>query len=259
MGFTKLFTKFYLFLKIHQNFNILLTKSISSIIIVSNDTLKERSRQIKDFLKTVFLFSCMSDQEIALLQNEVNFVVSDFKRGECIFCKNSNEKKIGFVYSGKCEVREVKNDGSYSVLNQLNVADSFGLLSVFSDEEFPTEIFALTNSKILFLSENDVKAMLTKNAKISVNLIKFMAERISFLNKKIKTFTGTRVEDRLFSYLLGKWRDNGDNPFSLNFKKCSEAINSGRASVYRAIDSLEKDGMITVTDKKIKMIKLKRN
>ncbi len=213
---------------------------------------------IKEFVKKIFLFTELDNETINMIICENGITVKSYPRGECIFCKDSGERKIGFVISGKAEVRDRKKDGSFSVLNQLSVGDSFGILAVFSDEEFPTEIFATKNSDILFISEKEIKKLMSKIPKISENVIKFMAERISFLNKKIKTFSGTRASDRLLSYLICKWEDAGRRPFILNCKKCSEAINAGRASVYRAIDYLVSEGIISVENKKIIILKTER-
>ena len=86
-----------------------------------------------------------------------------------------------------------------------------------------------------------------------------MADRINFLNKKIGTFSGTRVEDRLFSFLVSKAEKEGKNTLSLNCKKCSEAINAGRASVYRALDLLVSEGIIRFENKTITLLKTERN
>ncbi len=215
--------------------------------------------KIQDFLNNIFIFKTLNKEEIARLIQANELESCSFRRGDCIFSKNRNEKKMGFIFSGKAEVRKPKNDGNYSVLNQLIEGDSFGVLSVFSEEEFPTEIYALKNSQVIFISEAKIKELIIEYPKISENIIKFMAERIIFLNRKIRTFSGTYAEDRLFSYLLGKWEDNERREFTLNFKKCSDAINAGRASVYRAVSSLEEEGVISTNGKLIKLLKTERN
>ncbi len=215
---------------------------------------------IKGFISQLFLFSGLTEKELDDSLNSVCPEILSFQRGDRIYCKESDEKKIGFIFGGRAEVRKPKGDGGYSVLNQLSEGDSFGVLSVFSKDEFPTEIIATKNSEVLFLGADEVIRLVEENAKIAINVINFMAERISFLNKKIQTFSGTRVEDRLLSYLKSKWEAAGCKEFTLNFKKCSEAINAGRASVYRAMSSLIEDGSISYDDnKKITIIKDERN
>ena len=86
-------------------------------------------------------------------------------------------------------------------------------------------------------------------SQISSNIIKFLANRISFLNKKIATFSGSRVEDRLAAYLLNEVEKRAALEFPFNCNKTAEEINAGRASVYRAIASLEEAELITMSEK----------
>ena len=223
----------------------------SDAIIVSNDTLLGYKMNAKEILKSSFIFKGINDDAIDAALSGIVSAPQFFARGELVYSSGTNESKLGIILEGRCEVRQLKHDGVASVLNVLSESDSFGILSVLSEKEFPTQIFATKNSTILFLSKQELLEIVNNNSQIAMNLINFLANRISFLNEKIATFSGTRVEDRLASYLVSKSKSLGTLEFSLNCKKCSEAINAGRASVYRALASLESEGFITIVNKKI--------
>ena len=211
---------------------------------------------MKEILKKTFLFSGIPDDEMDELLKDVSPINTAFLRGELIYSSDSTDAKIGFLLSGRCEVRHKKSDTASAVLNVLLPGDSFGALAVLSEKEFPTQIFATKNSEILFFSKEDLLKIVNNNSQIALNLIHFLANRISFLNEKIATFSGTRVEDRLASHLVSEYKRLGTLTFPFNCKKCSEAINAGRASVYRALASLESEGLISTADKKINIIDL---
>ena len=203
-----------------------------------------------EFLKNSFLFQGLkqADLETLLKNNEPTF--ASYKRGDRIY-SSTDKKLVGFVVSGKCEIRRIKPDGSKTVLNSLSTHQSFGILSIFSSEEFPTQIFALTNCEILYFTDAQIEHFVNNNLQISKNLINFLAGRINFLNKKIATFSGTRVEDRLAAFILCEREKYGEDSFSFNCQKTAEEINAGRASVYRALTSLEEQGFVTIDNKKI--------
>lgn len=203
-----------------------------------------------DFIKSCFIFKGVDEGVLNQLLNTNPPKVMSYKRGDIVY-SSSKEKLVGFVASGKCEVRRIKPDGSKTVLNSLSKNGSFGILSVFSDEEFPTQIFALTNCDILYFTDEQIRYFANNNLQISTNIINFLANRISFLNKKIATFSGTRVEDRLSAFLLCESEKHCSDIFAFNCQKTSEEINAGRASVYRAISSLEEADLISLVDKKI--------
>lgn len=214
--------------------------------------------KIKDFLSEVFLFGGLTSCELDNMLDAYRPIMKNFSRGDSVLDKEQGEGVIGFVMSGRVEVRQRKYDGSFAVLNTLGEKDSFGVLSVFSKEPYPTELVASKNSSVVFFTDSDVKKLVREMPIVAENLISFMAERISFLNKKIQTFSGTRVEDRLLSYLKSKSEKLCSDCFPLNLKKCSEAINAGRASVYRAIDSLVTAGIISYDEKQIKILNTER-
>ena len=205
---------------------------------------------LKDFLRRTFLFRGVTDGELDKIIAEAPPRATNHKRGDLIY-SSTDEKLVGFVISGCCEIRRAKSDGSKTVLNCLYEGDSFGILSVFSSEDFPTQIFALKNSEVLYFSDAQIKQIVNNNLQISQNLINFLANRIGFLNKKIATFSGTRVEDRLCAFLLCERERTGSDVFSFNCQKTAEEINAGRASVYRVLSSLEEMGLISQENKKI--------
>ena len=209
---------------------------------------------MKEILSKTFLFSGIGAEEISKLLDGIDFEEASYLRGELIYSSGSPDQKIGFILSGRCEVRHLKGDSASAVLNVLTESDSFGVLSVLSEKEFPTHIFATKNSTVLFLKKDDLLKIVNNNSQIAINLINFLANRISFLNEKIATFSGTRVENRLASHLISESRRLKSDSFAFNCKKCSEAINAGRASVYRALASLESDALISLVDKKINIL-----
>jgi CRP/FNR family transcriptional regulator len=204
-------------------------------------------------LSSFFLFKGLSDEEI---NNSVNIAKpnkSEFSRGEVIYSPSLYEKKIGFILSGECEVRHNRQASGNIVMNTLGESDSFGVLAAFSDNEFLTEIVATRKTEILFFSKDAVITLIESNGKIALNIISFLAERIEFLNKKIFTVSANGVDQKLASFLISELNEKGDC-FDFNRKKTAESISAGRASVYRALDSLVNLGIVKLDSKKIYII-----
>lgn len=209
---------------------------------------------LKAISSKLFLFRGVADDVLSEALSTSSFEIRSFVRSETIYSPSEYEKKLGFVLSGRCDVRITKPDSSTVILNTLEAGDAFGVLAVFAEcEEFPTEIIASKNSEVLFISRDAALGLVKRYPEIAMNVIEFLAGRIRYLNNEIATFSGTRVENRLASFLLRCYQNNGEE-FDFNCKKTSEAINAGRASVYRALDSLADDGIISFSNKKIKII-----
>ena len=204
-----------------------------------------------NFLTETFLFQGVSKDWLEELIKTSPPIISEYKRGEQIYSSASENRLVGFVLKGECEIRRHRSDGSRVVLNSLGENESFGILSVFSDDEFPTHIFAVRNSSVLYFTDAQIKHFVNNNSQIATNLINFLVGRVGFLNKKIATFSGIRVEDRLAAFLLCESDRQASDALTFNCQKTAEEINAGRASVYRALSSLEEEGFISIVDKKI--------
>lgn len=210
----------------------------------------------KDFLSHTFLFSELEPSLLDNIISDTSPEVYDYSRGSVIYSPSEYEKRVGFVLDGVCEVRHTRSDDTVVCINTLSKYDSFGILAVFSSKEFPSEVYARKNSSILFFTEDAINRLIERYPQISKNIISFCADRIDFLNRKIITFSGQRVEERLASYLISKQAQHGLF-FDFNRKKAAEAINAGRASVYRALDEMTRCGIISIDSKKIYINDLK--
>lgn len=209
---------------------------------------------VSKILSETFLFSGIETDRINTIISDSPPEIISYKRGETVYSSADPDRKVGFVASGKVDVRIERHDGAKTLLNSLYESDSFGVLSVYSSEEFPTKIYAAKNCTIIFFSAEQIDKFVKNYSQISANLINFLAERISFLNRKIATLSQGRVDDKLAAHLLSESKRCGSVTIDLNCSKISEIIGVGRASVYRALYSLEADGLISVNQKEITII-----
>ena len=128
-------------------------------------------------------------------------------------------------------------------------------MAVLTDEEeFPTLILATKATKILFIDKNDAVQVIRKYPTVANNVIDFLAKKIAFLNGKVATFSADSVEDKLVKFLLTESKRLGTDSFPINCKRSAEAINSGRASLYRALTSLSEAGLIKFENKSVYII-----
>lgn len=208
------------------------------------------------FLENTFLFKGIGKHDIDNLISEIKTEEKSYLRGEVIFSPEDYERKLGFVLLGECTVGR-QSGGSFVPLNTLHRGESFGILSVFSvRDEFPTVIKAKNACSILFFSADDTRLLAEKNSCLSMNVIEFLVKKINFLNDKIASFSGGSVEKKLAAYILEQKKKYSSLSFDFNKKKSAEELNCGRASLYRAIATLEDNGCISISDKKINIIDL---
>ena len=205
-------------------------------------------------LSSTFLFDGLSESVCEELLRTIHIDEASFSKGDVIYSPDEFEKKIGFVLDGECIISK-PSAGQQIPINIVKKGDSFGIISVFSTHSvFPTFIIAKSLCSVLFINYYDIHRLIEKNHQLSLNIINFLAERISFLNDRIAAFSGTTVENKLVNYIIGQCKKYDSLEFEFNKKHSAEAISCGRASLYRAMDALVCAGLVKFDAKKIYII-----
>ena len=210
-----------------------------------------------EILSKSFLFKGLDSKTLTGIIEANQPKIYSYKRNDLIYPNQNPEEAVGFIIQGKCEIRKPRTDSRKTVINILSPGVSFGILSVFSDDNFPTEIYATVNSTVLFFSKAQINDFVNSYSQISANIITFLAERVNFLNRKIATFSAKSVESKLASFIVDECERQSSDTIIINAKKTSEEIGAGRASVYRALSSLQDSGLIIFTNKQIQVINKK--
>jgi CRP-like cAMP-binding protein len=155
------------------------------------------------------------------------------------------------VISGECSVERERAENDRITLNTLGKYSSFGIMSVLSGkDEYPTVIRAVRTSEILFIDGDDMLSIIKKYPTVAMNVMRFLADRVSFLNEKINTLSEKSTLSRLANHLLKQYRALGE-VLTVSKSKLATQIDVGRASLYRDLDTLCEMKLIEVESKRI--------
>ena len=191
----------------------------------------------KDFflLKESFLFNGIDEYafKYALLSDEC--CIKSFFPGEAI-----EDGGIGIILGGSLKVMS-QSGKSRLVMRFLSSGEIFGVSALFSDVGYATELYSVADSRVAFFSQSFMEQLMSTDYSVAENYIRFLSGRIRFLNRKIACLAAGTVEESLVLHLL----DAGGNSLYIeSFSSLAELIGVGRASLYRALDKLESDGLI---------------
>ena len=204
-----------------------------------------------NFLSSVFLFEGIDSETMSEIVTSFDFPVKDFLKGDVIFSPDSFQKEICFVVRGECRVEKSREDECAVFLNTLKPPASFGIMAALSsNSEYPTRIVASKSASVMFISGNDLIAIIKRYPEVSMNVIKFLTTRIAFLNTKVATFSEKSTVQKLAYYLLTKYRECGSK-IRVTRTTLAAELGVGRASVYRDLDQLFKKKLIDINQKEI--------
>ena len=180
--------------------------------------------------------------------------VCSYQKGDILYAQHNFRRALGLLVQGSASVFK----GQGVVLHTLRQGALFGAASVFTQaEEYVSTIQADTACTVLYLPDTVLEQLFTLLPQAGLNYIRFLSDRICFLNHKLDSFTTTNAESRVALYLWQR-REKGTVAISSGYAALSRELGIGRASLYRCLDSLEQSGCIERQEKAILLKDLAR-
>jgi len=192
-------------------------------------------------ISEMFLFSGMSESEIIGYLNECEHL--HYSSGDIIHSSKSPLHGIGIVLSGRARIISGNNDTLLRILKQ---DDFFGVASLFSiDEHNRTSVIASCKCSILVIPENVVMRIISSDKNAAMRYIKFLSDRINFLNSRIGSLSAGDSVAKVAGYILSlNFNSDGVALLEEALTNVASRLNIGRASLYRTIDRFVADGFI---------------
>lgn len=178
-----------------------------------------------------------------------------FRSGEAM---ESEERAVGILLSGRGVIYS-SDKGRQTLLRFISPGDAVGVAGLFADKAPDTRIYACGDGKseMFFVGRKAFEELMAaeNDGRFRINLIKFLSDRVTFLNSKIDFVTGGSAERRLVMFLKNSSANNkGEIEIGMSMTALAHALDIGRASLYRAFDALVEDGAISRDGKSVKIL-----
>lgn len=199
------------------------------------------------FLKKTKIFESADEKLLKNVLKDYGKAMS-YSKNEIVFSKENYLPVICIIIKG--EARVSKGD---TVISHLKDGEIFGAAFLYnSNYEFENTVTALTPLKVVIIDKIGINTLIQNDSSVSINYISYLSERIGFLNSKIEGYTQSSAEEKLLLYFKNNC-DNTDGKceISVSMTELSRVLHISRASLYRVIETLEKQGKICRDGKKI--------
>ena len=211
-------------------------------------------KSVIESLSACPLFKGLSAAEIMSVTSQF-MTLSVCEKNNVIISENNYTRSLGIIIKGSATV--VKHSGDTQILMSiLKKGDIFGMATLFYEKEnYLTEIRANEKVTMAVFDKEKVRKMLSLYPAVNENYITILSEKIHFLNRKISTYTRAETIQKVAFFILQNTSAEKNEvtlPYSIT--KVADALGVGRASVYRAFETLENDGIISRDGKKINIL-----
>lgn len=200
-----------------------------------------------DVVRSSFLFQNAAEGTLSGALDDPQTEIREFARGGVVYDPARFERAVGLVLAGR--IRVSGGGAPRYRMRTLTKGDPFGAATVFAPEDgYVTRLTAETRSRVLFLPQKVLARLLYEDPAVAENYIVFLSGRVRFLNEKIRLLTNPTTEDALLEYLsenAEKAEDGYAVRLTRGYSALADALNMGRASLYRALDGLEAEKKIS--------------
>lgn len=171
-----------------------------------------------------------------------------FSAGDKIFPAKQTEHALCVLWNGQARVFANSPDPlRAALLRTMETGAVFGVHCIFNSDIPPqSEIIANKECTVVTIPADVWEQILTTTPAIMARYLRFLTQRIEFLNRKIQYLTAGCTERRLALYLMSQIpEDNVAVHLNISAVSLADLLDVGRASLYRAMDRLTEDGFLT--------------
>ena len=195
----------------------------------------------------LFLLEGLTSEELERCRQMATPQELAFEKGAIVYDADHAQRALALVMEGHLRVCLGR-----VVMNDLHPGDVFGAAALFGPPEpYPSIVSALTACRVVLLSQETVSRWMAAVPRVGENYVRFLSDRIRFLNRRLSTLTAGQANGRLWRYLMAHMDADGLVTISGGMSALAERLDMGRSSLYRSLDVLLEAGRIRRNGKQI--------
>lgn len=217
------------------------------------DFLKKESDFKFDFLDAKECLNNLTDDEKSELISHKNDV--EFDAGETIIKRGMAVNNILYLNDGLVKL-EIINDGKPCTVGLVESHSFIGIICCFAFENFDFTATALEKTKVSFINKKVFEKFIKTNGEFALNLIKHMSGVSNGLFHRLTTLSQKNIDGALSIVLLDFVKIYKSNSFTLPMvrKDLADMLGYSKESVINTLSKFNKENIINVSDRKIKIL-----
>ena len=169
--------------------------------------------------------------------------VERFAPGTPVLRSGDARRRLGVLLLGSAEVYKPTGAGRI-LMSVLAPGALLGAACLFlADAHAVTEVEATEACEVLFFDEETLKTLMQENFALAENYF-------CYLTGRIESIASPTVVDKLLNYLAQNAQD-GAVEVPYGYSRLANALSVSRASLYRVMEELEREGRIAREGKRI--------
>jgi len=194
--------------------------------------------------------TAIEQNELIKHKNEV-----EFKAGETIVRRGMSVKDVLYLIDGLVKIEIINDEKAYTI-GIINSHSFIGIICCFAFDKFDFTATALENTKVSFIDKSIFEKLIKTNGEFALSLIKHMSGVSNALYHRITTLSQKNIDGALSIILVdfSNFYNSSQYILPMNRKELANMLGYSKESVINTLSKFNKEGIIRVSDKKIKII-----
>lgn len=220
------------------------------------DFLKQKTHFNYEFPNARQCLSKLTNSE----KNELVKSKSDinFEAGETIIKRGMLANNVLYITEGLVKI-EFINDSKPFTIALVQPHSFIGIVCCFAFQKFDFTATALTKTKVSFIPMEVMLSFIKQNGDFAIKLIKHMSGASNAIIHRISALSQKNIEGALSILLLDFVKIYNTNEYTIpmNRAELANMLGYSKESVINTLSKFNKEEIISVADRKIKILNLK--
>lgn len=197
-----------------------------------------------------------AEQERILKCSKSN--IKDYSAGSYIFEQGGLPSKLFLLLEGQVQICKDFTSGKRDVLYLVEEGNVFGEIFLFGDHKhYWYDAVAVTKARVLELPW-DFFYHFCSNAcnhhkQLTQNMLEVLSENNFQITRKLHIVSTASLRERIAIWLIDSMKEDGSVELRMNREQLADFLGVARPSLSRELMRMQKDGLILVDKKKIKI------
>ena len=202
------------------------------------------------------LFKGLSSDQITELLEQVNYHVRNYLEGQVLASREEECKSLLILIEGSVRGEMLDYSGKVLIVEDVVAPRPIAAAFLFGkNNQFPVDVIANNKVTVLTIPLHEVLKLFQLNAQFLKNYLNSISDRAQFLSQRIWFLSFKTIKGKLAQYILGLAKpDKTKVELPMSQQDLGEFFGVTRPSLARSLGELEKDGLIEVNRREIKII-----
>ena len=182
-----------------------------------------------------------------------------FSKGDVIYNEGANSNYIYLINKGVVKNHKIDEDGKELITALYKDDDLFGYTSFKHNMPYQESATAINDSVLLGITKNNLKDVLDKNHKVTIELIQLLTDNLSTVKDQLLQMAYSSVNKKTATTILKfaeKLNRKPDESIKISRNDLASVAGIATETLIRTLSNFKREGLIEIEGRNIKILDL---